>query len=259
MPTSVLVNLKMDLKMIFLGTVHFANSWSEIANLPSSGRTEAVGFEMGGQGYVGTGKSSTGLLKDFWAYYPSSDSWEQKADLPGVARSGAVGCAVFPSAFIALGEDPSHQYKEDVWEYHYFGNIWTQRADYMGGPRTQASAFVVNNRIFFGLGYDGVYHDDFYEYTQILGLTNPIDKEYLNIYPNPASTEFFIEINQISPGTNPRIFSMSGKDVTDHFTINQSSPNVLQVLNDSNLKGIYFIKFSGNNGLRYISKIVLTQ
>lgn len=38
---------------------------------------DAVGFAMGGQGYVGTGADASTYTNDFWCYFPLTHSWVQ--------------------------------------------------------------------------------------------------------------------------------------------------------------------------------------
>ena len=42
--------------------------------LGGTGRAYAVGFSIGNRGYIGTGRNSDGLLKDFWEYTPDAFS-----------------------------------------------------------------------------------------------------------------------------------------------------------------------------------------
>lgn len=217
-----------------------SNTWEELNDFEGLPRKEAVAFIMGGKGYLGTGRSESGYLKDFWEYDPVTDEWSQKADFPGTPRMGATGCGVFPSAYIMLGEDNSFTYQDDVWEWNYFGNVWTQRADYMGGPRTQASAFAVDGRIFVGLGYDGVYHDDFYEYERLLATDESEQFLNLNLYPNPTLNEVTVLTDQ--PIERVQFFNMSGTELTAHLTITGFNSNTLEILGLSNFSaGNYLI------------------
>jgi hypothetical protein len=49
------------------------NSWTEKYGYHGPGRSGAVGFSIGGIGYIGTGAGSN-YFADFWAYNPASDS-----------------------------------------------------------------------------------------------------------------------------------------------------------------------------------------
>jgi len=219
-----------------------SNTWSSLSDFPGEARKEAVGFTMGGKGYVGTGRGEFGYFTDFWEYDPSTDSWSEKAEFPGSPRMGAVGCGTFPSAFIMLGEDNTFAYKQDVWEYNYFGDIWTQRADYMGGTRTQANAMVVADRIFVGLGYNGIYHDDFYEYQRLPASLNSETAIDFTLFPNPVTEMITIQFSD--PITDPRItlVGINGQNYSDHFTIDLQNNNSLVLsISEKVSTGIYFL------------------
>src|ERR1700722_1022190 len=70
------------------------NSWTQKANFPGSARTYAVGFAIGGKGYVGTGANElSDFRKDFYAYDTATNVWARIADFGGKARSCASGFA----------------------------------------------------------------------------------------------------------------------------------------------------------------------
>lgn len=233
------------------------NTWEAIGDFDGLARKEAVGFKMGGKGYIGTGRSNTGYLKDFWEYDPTEDDWSQKADFPGTPRMGAVGCGVFPSAYLMLGEDNSFEYQDDVWEWNYFGNVWTQRADYMGGPRTQANAFAVDGRVFVGLGYDGVYHDDFYEYDRVLSTNEEYMQLDFKAFPNPTSE--YLTIQTQKPIQEIRLYDMQGKIREGQIIIDGYGSTSLRISGlDKLSKGSYsVVLFDAENNRG--SKIILIQ
>lgn len=234
------------------------NTWTELGSFDGAPRKEAVGFTMGGKGYVGTGRGSSGYFIDFWEYDPSEDEWTQKADFPGTPRMGAVGCGVFPSAFIMMGEDNDFEYQDDVWEYNYFGNVWTQRADYMGGGRTQASAIVVDNRIFVGLGYNGIYHDDFYEYERVLSLSEQEEIISLDLFPNPVVNQF--TLNWSDPMFHPgiQVMDANGRNISDHFSIVKTNSTKITVNLHKDLpSGYYFVSVFDDNEFKGVKKFIL--
>lgn len=236
------------------------NTWDALDDFSGDARKEAVGFTMGGKGYMGTGRGSGGYLADFWEYNPLSDTWTRKADFPGTPRFGAVGCGVFPLAYIMLGEDNDFEYRKDVWEYNYFGNIWTQRADYLGGTRTQASAIVVNDRIFVGLGYNGIYHDDFYEYERVLSLENEQLGLNFKLYPNPFIAHFTIQLPENVEGLQIKIYNTAGSDISNQFSFQQSTNGQIAVtLLDNLAPGNYFITLGNESTVFGSKKIGLVQ
>ncbi len=97
------------------------NSWIQKSDLPGSGRSEAVGFSIGGYGYIGTGTSywGVGALSDFWRYDPLTDSWINIADYPGGAVEEATGLVIGCKAYVGTGftDDNSNTVKKTFWEY----------------------------------------------------------------------------------------------------------------------------------------------
>lgn len=234
------------------------NTWTELNDFEGTHRKEAVGFTMGGKGYLGTGRGNDSYLDDFWEYNPTLDEWSQKSDFPGTPRIGAVGCGVFPSAYIMLGEDNEFEYRDDVWEYNYFGNVWTQRADYMGGTRVQASAIVVNNRIFVGLGYNGIYHDDFYEYDRVLSTNELVLPIEVSIYPNPINSEFVISTKGNVALSAFHIYNSAGADVSCSFGIvNRSDYQITVELIGDLPFGNYFLALTSGTDSYSVQQITV--
>lgn len=193
------------------------NTWTALSDFPGTARRQAVGFSMGGQAYLGTGDD--GVLKnDFWMYNSTSDTWIQKANFPGTARAGATGWGIFPTAFIATGEDINFEYKKDVWEYNYFSNSWIQRSDFPGPGRKNAVSFVIDGIAYLGTGYGGVFMDDFYAYTGIVGMKENLKNFTSSIFPNPASDNCNIQIgNENINDLKLRLYSINGMEITDQL------------------------------------------
>jgi hypothetical protein len=199
---------------------------------------------MGDNGYVGTGDD--GVLKtDFWMYTPTSDTWIQKANFPGTARAGATGWGIFPTGFIATGEDVNFDYKKDVWEYNYFGNSWIQRTDFMGSGRKNAVSFVIDGVAYLGTGYNGVFLDDFYAYFGIVGINKNEDNFISSIYPNPSKLDATIKIQDENLlDYKLQFYSITGEELTSKVETNYTSNNSIS-LNTSNLSpGNYFYTLS---------------
>ncbi len=235
-----------------------SNTWEEIAGFAGGQRKEAVGFTMGGKGYVGTGRGPMGYFADFWEYNPLTDEWTEKAEFPGTPRIGAVGCGNFPKAYIMLGEDNDFNYRKDVWEYNYFGDVWTQRANYLGGTRTQANAIVVDNRIFVGLGYNGIYHDDFYEYQPLPVGLESIHLAEVKVYPNPATSYFTLQFAWPLENPKVKLYTSSGADISDEIYMESFSSNSCSIRLLSTLpSGLYYIALEENQLAIGLKSIVI--
>ncbi|MBI3135389.1 MAG: T9SS type A sorting domain-containing protein [Bacteroidetes bacterium] len=236
---------------------YLTNDWIQIADFPGTPRRDAVAISMGGQGYVGTGIDASTYLVDFWAYYPLTDTWLQRADFPGTPRHGSVGFGLFPTAFIATGEDNTFTYKKDTWEYNYFSNTWTQRSNFPGPGRAQAIAIVVKGRAFVGTGYNGTLFDDFYEYTPMLSVDEELNL-ISNLYPNPASTVFYLNLANAQNQPQVQLFNETGQDITSQFEISQPSPTQLEIRFNNIARGLYYVSVKNDAG--YLStKSILIQ
>ena len=84
------------------------NTWTRLNDIGQSvvdgrcARISAVGFSVGGRGYLTTGYAILygGNRKDLWEYDPVTDGWTQRADLPGEARKEAVGFAINDKGYV---------------------------------------------------------------------------------------------------------------------------------------------------------------
>ena len=232
------------------------NEWTQVADFPGTPRRDAVSISMGGQGYVGTGIDASTYKVDFWAYYPLTDTWDQKADFPGTPRHGSVGFGLFPTAFVALGEDNTFTYKKDVWEYNYFSNSWTQRSNFPGQGRAQAIAVVVEGRAYVGTGYNGTFFDDFYEYTPMLS----VDETYnliSNIYPNPASDYFYVNLAADIQNTAVIIYNENGQVVTGEFAVEKTGSSQLKITTSAISKGMYYLSIINDRGEQSVKSVLI--
>ncbi|MBK7751970.1 MAG: hypothetical protein IPI41_04955 [Flavobacteriales bacterium] len=111
--------------MAVLGT---AQSWTQKADLPGTGRWGAVGFAAAGYGYICTGVAS-GNLTDLWQWDPVTNIWTQKADFPGGPRREAAAFSINDIGYVGFGRtSPNGGYSNDLWAYDPTTNTWTQKA-----------------------------------------------------------------------------------------------------------------------------------
>lgn len=59
-----------------------ADSWNKIADYPGELKKNALGFQVGGKGYVAEGYNDTNYSSELWEYDPVLNSWTQKNILP---------------------------------------------------------------------------------------------------------------------------------------------------------------------------------
>ncbi|MBN4071375.1 T9SS type A sorting domain-containing protein, partial [Crocinitomix catalasitica] len=117
-----------------------SNTWSPIANFPSTSRRGCVTFSLGEYGFVGCGQGSIG--SDFYAYHVPTGVWVQIADLPGPARSSSCGFSIDGKGYVGTGAGLSN----DFFEYKPTTNTWLQKADVGPFGRAQAHGFAINGK-----------------------------------------------------------------------------------------------------------------
>ncbi len=151
------------------------NTWTDLAGFKEygDGNLDAVGFSIGTQGYVVTGKGA--LYSDsMFRYSIANDSWTELGSiLPFISRTKAIGFNVGNKGYVGLGRGQDSSYLNDIWEYDASSNSWTQKTSFPGGGR-QGSAVVVLDEHVYIFGGVGPGTDDelrtFWRYTPSLDL-----------------------------------------------------------------------------------------
>jgi hypothetical protein len=60
-----------------------SDTWTRKADYPGETKLDALGFQVGGKGYVAGGMTDTApYQKQVWEYDPANDSWTRKKDIP---------------------------------------------------------------------------------------------------------------------------------------------------------------------------------
>jgi hypothetical protein len=129
-----------------------SNSWTQKADLPS-GRGFAIGFSIGGKGYLANGSvfvnpSNKVYLNDLLQYDPTTDVWAYKAPLPGPGRACPSVFTIGVSAYIGGGYDSANFFKT-FYKYNTSSGNWDQIPDApvtTAQPSYRAYAFALNNK-----------------------------------------------------------------------------------------------------------------
>lgn len=154
--------------LLMMGEVH-AQEWEEKASLPGAARHHPVTFALDGKGYVVTGGTNSGRLRDFYQYDPIEDSWTQLRDFPGGSRSFAYGTTYEGKAYMGFGtQSQGNNFNglNDWWSYDPVTNIWEPLADCRCTGRAHPAMVAVAGKVFVGMGNDGFGADlnDWWEY-----------------------------------------------------------------------------------------------
>ncbi len=132
------------------------NTWT--AKAATVGRNNAVGFSMGGFGYMGMGRPSSTMTNDLRRYDPVADAWSYVGVIGGLAsgaRSTGIAFAIGNTAYIGGGlmSSGGQQIKHnDLWACDGSTGIFTEKRTIGGNPRESHFAFAVNGKGYVGCG-----------------------------------------------------------------------------------------------------------
>ncbi len=158
--------------------------WTQKADFPGDARMEAIGFSIGGKGFVGAGynpqNNNISFYKDFYEFNSNNNTWINRSDIGDSGRFGAISFSIGNNGYVGSGiaEDTGKvslfHCKNDLWEYDTAKNLWTQKANLPGLPRSNAIALGIGEKAYFGLGamsatltMKGRYLNDFWQYDPI--------------------------------------------------------------------------------------------
>jgi N-acetylneuraminic acid mutarotase len=133
-------------------------SWTQVQSFPGQPRSNAVGFNIGSTGYMGSGLANDGVtaLADFYAYNAGSNTWSQinsiQHESKTYPRFDAVAFSFDTTAYVLTGTN-SYYYFGDVWRYSPTADTWIQQPNYPGNPRSGAISFVYKNQGYIVTGY----------------------------------------------------------------------------------------------------------
>jgi len=131
-------------------------AWRQLSDLTGTARDGAVGFSIGGKGYIGLGRSlDSGYLTSLWEYDPVTNAWTPKASLPSSGRYNATVFVVNDKAYIAFRQSISTVFFTDFWEYDPALDKWTAKKPFPGEPRTRAAGFAIGIKGYVGTGFNG--------------------------------------------------------------------------------------------------------
>ncbi len=155
------------------------DSWTQLQDIPFSGRGYAYGVAVGDKAYMGFGSNSNGAYPtDWWEYDIINNSWLQKSSFPGDGRQHPAMVVVNNKIYMGCGGGNNGNLG-DWWEYDISTDTWTQKSNLNNGNannRHHPYYFGIGNYAYVGFGhgsYPGpgsnssasVYiYNDFYRY-----------------------------------------------------------------------------------------------
>lgn len=140
-----------------------SNSWSQKADFGGAARSRAVGFAIGGNGYISCGWNGS-YFKDMYVYNAATDTWKSDISLGGDKRVGATAFVYNDEGYIVGGTNSSGQAAVDFWKFNPGSDSWTQLRDiyttsddaydddYTDIVRTNGVAFVLGDYAYITTG-----------------------------------------------------------------------------------------------------------
>ena len=239
-----------------------ANTWTQKASMPAAAqvRQEAVGFSIGGYGFVGLG-ISTSCYNDLWRFDPVANNWAQRANFPGAARS-CSGCVVLNNeAFIIGGSNVTNTPFNQVFKYTPATDSWTFIGIFPGSARFEMSETTLNGKAYVGQGcYSPQQLNEYFtindwwefEVQTGVGMDEIKNETMFHIYPNPASTEINLYLTSSTLPSRILIFDMKGQKLQEmqpaneivNIDINSYAPGnyLIQVMTDKKIQTQKFTK-----------------
>lgn len=121
--------------------------WTKMANCPGSGRHDAVGFSVAGNGYISTGTGYGQYLHDTWAFNPLENNWKQVADFPEGNRREAISFSIGNKAYVGFGTNTdTFTGMSDFYEFDPATNVWTKKANIPSGDNNNAVGLTINGK-----------------------------------------------------------------------------------------------------------------
>jgi len=176
-------------------------SWIQRQSFNQPARIQAVGFAIGGKGYIATGASRvTGQpLRDMQEFDPATNTWSYKSDLPEALRAG-VAFTIGTKAYITTGAY-SQGLNHTLFVWDQFSNTWSTQSPFPAGQGRMAAfgATVGNSGFVFG-GFDASERalNDLWEFQE---STNTWIRKKDNPGPGRCYAAGFVIGNKVYIGT----------------------------------------------------------
>jgi hypothetical protein len=103
------------------------DTWTQLQDIPFSGRGYSYGVSNGDKAYMGFGSTSNNTFPtDWWEYDMDNDSWIQLANFPGDGRQHPAMIVVNDNIYMGCGGNGNGNLG-DWWEYNITLDTWTQK------------------------------------------------------------------------------------------------------------------------------------
>ena len=191
------------------------DSWSQLQNVPFTGRGYSYGVALADIAYMGFGSTSSGSYPtDWWQYNMNTDSWTQLANFPGDGRNHPAMIITNNKIYVGCGSNGNGNLN-DWWEYDILSNSWQQKSDLTANQRHHPFYFGIGNYAYVGFGHGSLpgpgsnpssnsyIYNDFYRY-------DPTNDSWLQLADFPSEAR--VAGTQFSYNGKGYILSGDGDD-----------------------------------------------
>ena len=130
-----------------------ADNWFTSVPAPFQPRAFSFAFELNNNVFLGGGKNSAGVKKDFWKLNIISGLWIQQNNLPD-ERYNAVSGIINGFGIAGSGFDSTGIACDDFYFFNAQSNSWSPLPALPGPGRGRSSAFCMANTFFITSGID---------------------------------------------------------------------------------------------------------
>ncbi len=164
------------------------DTWTQLQDIPFSGRGYSYGVSNGDKAYMGFGSTSNNTFPtDWWEYDMNNDSWIQLANFPGDGRQHPAMIVVNDNIYMGCGGNGNGNLG-DWWEYNITLDAWTQKSNFIGNNRHHPYYFGLGDYAYVGFGHGSIpatgsnssyIYKDFYRY-------DPLNDSWIQLSDFPS-------------------------------------------------------------------------
>ena len=144
-----------------------AQSWTQLADFPSTPRDDGSVFVINNKAYCFTGVGPTGCTGNGYVFDVATETWSAMASLPaGNERQYAAAFTYSNIGYMMGGLNCSNIRLNDFWQYTPTTNSWTALPDFPGIGRLGTSNFIIKNKVYIigGILVNGTICNEVWEY-----------------------------------------------------------------------------------------------
>ena len=132
------------------------DTWSQLQNIPFTGRGYAYAVAINNKAYIGFGSTSNGVYPtDWWEYDMNNDIWSQK-QIFQVMEDNILPWLLQTTKYIWDVVGMSNGNLGDWWEYDVSNRYMDTKSDIIGNNRHHPFYFGIGNYAYVGFGHGSI-------------------------------------------------------------------------------------------------------